>query len=168
MLIFKKGEFVAGNLTGIVHFDFDEVTSDNWWDYQLSEECWILQIPKDMKEIQIYNAFQNGNHFIPRISEIESEFHDIFWNSNETFVFKSFEQALWFTSVYEGDFKTEVREFHEKVKESILVVETILQFSNLNDLDKEFDVDFMNELEGFVNSMELNINIHEIIHVGQI
>lgn len=158
MIVFKKGEFVTGELTGIVHFDFDEVTSDNWWNYQLTEECWIFQIPKDINEIQLYNAFQNGVDYIPKIKEIEFEFHDVFWNSNETFIFKCFEQAIKFMSTYDGDFKSEVEEFHKNIIDSIIVSDTVIKFSNLNDLEKEFDVDFMNELEDFVDSIELNMD----------
>lgn len=146
-----------GELTDIVHFDYDEVTSDNWWDCHLSEECWILEIPKDLTKLDVYNVGKSDIQFIPRISEIDDQFYEIFWNSNETYVFGSFDEALDFISNYEGYYEGDVEDLHERIMESFLVEETVFQFYNLVDLDKEFDLDFMNELEDIVYSKDLNM-----------
>jgi len=158
MIEFKKGEFIMGELTDIVHFDFDEVTGDNWWDYHLSEECWILEIPKDLTKLDVYNVGKRDIHFIPRISEIDDKFYEIFWNSNETYVFRCFDEALNFISNYDGYYEGDVEDLHEKIMESFLVEETVIQFSNLEDLDKDSDVDFLNELEDFVDRTELTMD----------
>lgn len=160
MIIIKNGEIQKCETSDVIYKDADENanTIDNWYDYPLQNDVCILQIPKNSKELKLFEVYGGDLQYIPRVSETDYEFHDVFWNSNETYVFESYQYALNFMSNYDGDFKTEISELNKRLAESQLVDETIRQFSNLDDLAQQFDVDFMNELEDIVYSMDINMD----------
>lgn len=158
MIKFINGKYKYGNNDGISYSIYDEILLDGWTDDELTEDCWILEIPKDISKIHLFNAKLEGIDIIPRDYDEHDENRKIFWESFETYVFGSLKKALIFIEYYDGDFKTEIEEFYESIAESVLVDETIWKFSNLDELDKEFDVDFMNELEELVYSNDISMD----------
>lgn len=160
MIIIKNGEIQWCEILEIIQFDIDndKITHETWYDYPLHDEVCILEIPKDSSKLKLYEVYRENLNFIPSILEDEHEFHDVFWNSNETYVFDCYNCAKVFISNYDGDFKSEVNELCESIAEDELVDETIWQFSNLDELDKEYDVDFLNELEELVYSKNISMN----------
>jgi len=136
----------------------DQTSNNNNWDCMLTEECWILEIPLDANELDLYNAHQNNTFFIPHITEELDNRYDVFWNSNETYVFGSFDEAVEFIDDYQGIYQEEVNGLNMELAEFFLVEETKFQFSDVEQLDKEFDVDFMNELEDLIASQSISMN----------
>ena len=160
MIKIKKGGIQICEIYDIIGFDFDndEITWDTWYDYPLQEEVCILEIPEDSTKLKLHEVHEENLHFIPRISDSDDEFYDVFWNSNETYVFECYQYAISFMENYEGNFKSEINELFKDKIESELVYETVRQFSNVNELAEEFDVDFMNELEDIVYSKSISMN----------
>ncbi|TXG36721.1 hypothetical protein [Seonamhaeicola maritimus] len=118
MIKFINGKYKYGNNDGISYSIYDEILLDGWTDDELTEDCWILEIPKDISKIHLFNARIEGIEIIPRDYDDHDENRKIFWESFETYVFGSLKKALIFIKNYDGDFKTEIEEFYESIEES--------------------------------------------------
>ena len=86
MIVFKNGKYIGGMWENIINTGDGPFMSCNW-DYMLKENCWVLEIPKDSDEIKLHNPHQIDLFFIPKETDVDNDSYNIFWNSNETYVF---------------------------------------------------------------------------------
>lgn len=117
MLVFKKSEFLWGEFTGIVNYDFFEFEYKNWWDSPLIGSTVILQI-KNKDSIRIFNS-NSELAYIPRDTDYEDPNYDTFWESEETVVFACMDYAINYIENYEGDFEVELKEYYNSVKDTV-------------------------------------------------
>lgn len=157
MIVFKNGKYIGGRRENIINACDGPDIGDKW-DCSLKDECWILEIPQDLDDMQLFNPYQIDLFFIPKATDMKDDAYNIFWNSNETYVFDSFGEALKYIANYKGNHEKAVEELYGRILESFLVEETVAQFLNLDELDKDFDVDFMNELEELVYYKDISMN----------
>ena len=159
MIYFKKGKFLGGDLLDIIHcdMDMDDVTFDNWYNYRLTEDCCILEII-DKDNINLFRADNYGIKYVPMESEKDNPRHEIFWNSEATMVFDCLDCAVGFMQNYKDEYEAEIKELCDEVFDSLDYDEARYQFTNLNNLADEVDVDFLNELEDIFDETDLSFD----------
>ena len=158
MIHIKNGKYIGGNPEKVVCFDYDNGITEDWWDDMINHECWILEISMNPNKIEFYSAYENEVYFIPRSTEYDSIDYDKFWKSKEIVVFSCFEVGLKYISHYRGCHKTKVESLYKNILKNQLYDETYKKFSNLENFKNEIDVNFLNELEDFVNSKDLKLD----------
>jgi len=114
MITYKNNEFLGGDLMDIIVFDFDD-NNDNFWDYALRENCFILHVPKDKSKIRLFHIQSIGIEFMPEKEETDDEFWELFWDSNLTVVFANKAQALIYMKNYVGLWVKEIRSFEKQI-----------------------------------------------------
>lgn len=161
MLKFIKGEFKGGNVDDMFITGYGDVTIDDFWRHQLSEECWILEIPEEIRDIAVYNAWDRDIQYISDYhgdyddEECDNEY-DVFWNSNEAYVFKNFEDAMNFIYGYKGTYEMLVKQLYDSAIESKIDDEAMILYKNTERMSDEVDYCFLDELKRFIDFKKLD------------
>jgi hypothetical protein len=161
MLKFIKGEFKGGNTDSMFITDCGDVTIDNFWKHQLSEECWILEVPEKVKDIGVYNAWNRGIDCIPEYEYyyddgVNDDKHDVFWNSNETYVFKSFDDAMNFMKGYKGIYKMLFEHLQVSATEWKTEKEALALYRDIERIRDDIDYCFLVKIKDLIDSHKLN------------
>jgi hypothetical protein len=166
MIVFKKGELEVGNMDSMFITDYGDVTIDNFCEHQLSEECWILEVPEKEIDIQVYNAWSRDIDSIPHYDyyyeksrdEPPDEYYDVFWSSIETYVFKSFDDAMNFMEGYQGIYKMLFELLHDSAIESKIDEEATALYKDTEGISDDTDYCLLMELKRFIECKKMDNN----------
>jgi len=164
MIIIEKCKLIKSEHRDIINCNLDKVTTETIKGCSFTEECWMLMIPKDRDKIQLLNAYDNTDGFVP--IDANDEFYDMFWNTEMTFLFASEKSAITFMKSYDGPLSFEINEYYECVLEQIIYRETISRYECMCDLYENADKKLYKQLEkmmynssigleSFLNTMKL-------------
>ena len=114
MLIFKKGEYLGGELLDVIQIESIDC-EETWWNYPILEDCFILCVNKNKIETTFFNVNQLGIKYIPRKEDIEDAFWGLFWDSEVTLVFDFKESGIDCINNYVGHCVSEIRTLGKQI-----------------------------------------------------
>ncbi|GAB5566115.1 MAG: hypothetical protein Wins2KO_31780 [Winogradskyella sp.] len=113
MIIFKRGERSGIDTTGIVVPDFDEFSRDDLYLNPLADDCWILTVPNSRLEALLINAEEADFDFVPNEQDMAYSNYDMFWDSELTILFPSYQEALDYLVSYEGPLEEQISALYD-------------------------------------------------------
>jgi|GEM_PF-3348595 len=155
MIVIEKGKLTKNEHQGIINYNLDEVTTENIKGASFTEECWILMIPKDKGKIQLLNAHDNTDGFVP--INTNDEYYDMFWNTEMTFLFVSEKSAITFMKNHNGPLSSEINEYYDCVMEQIIYRETISRYECMCNLYENVDGKLYKQLEKMMYYSSINL-----------
>ncbi len=108
MIEFKNGEYIRREFLDIV--EYEEINED-WWDYPLLEDCFILNINKNKDSITYFKIYFLEIEYVPRKEDTENEFWELFWDSELTLIFPCECDGIEYMKKNTGLFAKEFNEF---------------------------------------------------------
>ncbi|MGV6831062.1 MAG: hypothetical protein ACWA5P_05830 [bacterium] len=156
MITLENGVFRYGNPDGIIEIESKKnYDIDDYFDNLLTEDCWVLTIPRDTKEMGLFNPHDNELYLIPDELDYGNPYFELFWETDFTFLFASKEQAINFMAKYEGEHADEVRDFYNYLLERIEMEKVVSKYTCLCDLGNQVDEDLYIGLSEIIEAFEL-------------
>ena len=115
MIQFKRGNFNNGDTTGIVVPDFNEHSGDDLFLNPLTDDCWILTISGFRDEVELISGLNADFDFVPTEQDRAYDNYDMFWASELTIIFSSYDRALKFIRDYQGPYLEQLSQLYENL-----------------------------------------------------